>query len=140
MASRIRGEILSQRHLFAEQQKHLRLSTALSPRFFSAGYQDPGQELQFVQEDNLLLSFKRGNNDKWLYNDILRFNYKREFGDHVSYELGLKYWRQEPAGTIAMSRTWIHCSRSPPAKLPWNSAGRRMNNSISQALPRAHRQ
>jgi len=61
----------------------------------------PGQELQFVQEDNFLLSFKRGNNDKWLYNDIFHLNYKREFGDHVSYEVGLKYWRQTPAGTIA---------------------------------------
>jgi len=61
----------------------------------------PGQELQFVQEDNLLLSFKRGNNDKWLYNDIFRFQYLREFGDHLSYNLGLKYWKQSPAGTIS---------------------------------------
>lgn len=61
----------------------------------------PGQELQFVQEDNFLLSFKRGNNDKWLYNDILRFQYLHEFGDHISYNLGLKYWKQSPAGTIA---------------------------------------
>jgi hypothetical protein len=61
----------------------------------------PGQELQFVQEDNLLLSFKRGNNDKWLYNDIFRWQYLREFGDHLSYNFGLKYWRQSPAGTIA---------------------------------------
>jgi len=61
----------------------------------------PGQELQFVQEDNLLLSFKRGNNDKWLYNNIFRLDYKREFGDHFSYEFGFKYWKQQPAGTIS---------------------------------------
>jgi hypothetical protein len=61
----------------------------------------PGQELQFVQEDNFLLSFKRGNNDKWLYNDIFRLQYIREFGDHISYDLGLKYWKQSPAGSIA---------------------------------------
>ncbi|MDP4150037.1 MAG: DUF5686 family protein [Bacteroidota bacterium] len=61
----------------------------------------PGQELQFVQEDNFLLSFKRGNNDKWLYNDIFRLQYKREFGDHFSYDFGLKYWKQTPAGSIA---------------------------------------
>lgn len=60
----------------------------------------PGQELQFVQEDNFLLSFKRGNNDKWLYNDIFRFEYLRELESHLSYTLGLKYWRQKPAGTI----------------------------------------
>ncbi len=61
----------------------------------------PGQELQFVQEDNFLLSFKRGNNDKWLYNDIFRLQYLREFGDHFSYDFGLKYWKQAPAGSIA---------------------------------------
>jgi Family of unknown function (DUF5686)/CarboxypepD_reg-like domain len=73
--------------------------------FVRASYQRdtkiPGQELQFVQEDNFLLSFKRGNNDKWLYNDIFRLEYKREFGDHFSYDFGLKYWKQAPAGTIA---------------------------------------
>ncbi|MBE7170734.1 MAG: carboxypeptidase-like regulatory domain-containing protein [Williamsia sp.] len=61
----------------------------------------PGQELQFVQEDNFLLSFKRGNNDKWLYNDIFRLNYLHEFNSHISYNVGFKYWKQEPAGTIS---------------------------------------
>lgn len=54
-----------------------------------------------MQEDNLLLSFKRGNNDKWLYNDIFRMQYLREFGDHISYNFGLKYWKQSPAGSIS---------------------------------------
>ncbi len=58
----------------------------------------PGQELQFVQEDNFLLSFKRGDNNKWLYNDIFRVDYVREFNNHFSYNLGLKYWKQAPAG------------------------------------------
>ena len=61
----------------------------------------PGQELQFVQEDNLLLSFKRGNNDKWLYNDYFKLDYVYEFGNHFSYDFGTKYWRQTPAGSIA---------------------------------------
>lgn len=73
--------------------------------FIRASYQRdtkiPGQELEFVQEDNFLLSFKRGNNDKWLYNDIFRLQYRHEFGDHLSYDFGLKYWKQQPAGTIA---------------------------------------
>ncbi|MHA4810965.1 DUF5686 family protein [Flavitalea flava] len=73
--------------------------------YIRASYQHdtkiPGQELQFVQEDNFLLSFKRGNNDKWLYNDIFNLNYKYEFGDHLSYNVGLKYWKQSPAGSIA---------------------------------------
>ncbi|MDE3249446.1 MAG: carboxypeptidase-like regulatory domain-containing protein [Bacteroidota bacterium] len=58
----------------------------------------PGQELQFVQEDNLLLSFKRGDNNKWLYNDIFRLDYVRELNNHLSYTLGTKYWKQSPAG------------------------------------------
>jgi hypothetical protein len=60
----------------------------------------PGQELQFVQEDNFLLSFKRGKNDKWLYNTIYRLNYVHELANHFSYDLGIKNWRQEPAGAI----------------------------------------
>lgn len=61
----------------------------------------PGQELQFVQEDNLLLSFKRGNNDKWLYNDLARIDYVKEFENHFSIAADFKYWKQTPAGTIS---------------------------------------
>ncbi|MGZ3838132.1 MAG: DUF5686 family protein [Flavisolibacter sp.] len=60
----------------------------------------PGQELQFVQEDNFLLSFKRGKNDKWLYNTIYRLDYVHELPSHFSYDVGFKNWRQEPAGSI----------------------------------------
>lgn len=60
----------------------------------------PGQELEFVQEDNFLLSFKRGVNDKWLYNDVFRLDYIHEFSSHFSYALGLKSWEQAPAGGL----------------------------------------
>lgn len=60
----------------------------------------PGQELQFVQEDNFLLSFKRGVNDKWLYNDIWTVDYLNEFDNHFSYRLGFKNWKQTPAGGL----------------------------------------
>ncbi len=60
----------------------------------------PGQELEFVQEDNFLLSFKRGINDKWLYNDLYRLDYVHEFENHFSYSLGLKKWQQSPAGGL----------------------------------------
>jgi hypothetical protein len=63
----------------------------------------PGQELQFVQEDNFLLSFKRGVNDKWLYNDIWIVDYLHEFDSHFSYKLGLKYWEQVPAGGLSFA-------------------------------------
>ena len=60
----------------------------------------PGQEFQFVSEDNFLLSFKRGNNDKWLYNNIFKAEYVREFAKNFSYTLGFKNWKQTPAGSI----------------------------------------
>ena len=61
----------------------------------------PGQELQFVQEDNFLLSFKRGVNDKWLYNDIWNVDYLHEFKNHLSIRPGFKYWTQQPAGGLS---------------------------------------
>jgi hypothetical protein len=64
----------------------------------------PGQELQFVQEDNFLLSFKRGTNDRWLYNNIFKAEYVREFKKDVSVTLGFKNWKQTPAGTIVYSK------------------------------------
>ena len=60
----------------------------------------PGQELEFVQEDNFLLSFKRGVNDKFLYNDLYRLDYVHEFNNHFSYALGFKKWQQAPAGGL----------------------------------------
>jgi hypothetical protein len=60
----------------------------------------PGQELQFVQEDNFLLSFKRGNNDKWTYNKIFKADYVREFGKNITLTFGFKNLRQTPAGAI----------------------------------------
>ena len=67
-------------------------------------YQDetkiPGQELQFVQEDNALLSFKRGFNDKLLYNHIFNANYLCEYYNHFSYNIGFQYLKQIPAGSL----------------------------------------
>ncbi|MBT1687952.1 carboxypeptidase-like regulatory domain-containing protein [Fulvivirgaceae bacterium PWU37] len=64
----------------------------------------PGQELQFIQEDNFLLSFKRGVNDKWLYNDIWVVDYLHEFDNHISYRVGFKNWKQMPAGGLRYER------------------------------------
>ncbi|MCC9138604.1 DUF5686 family protein [Pontibacter silvestris] len=73
-------------------------------RTIRASYQKdtkiPGQELQFVQEDNFLLSFKRGENDKWLYNETYNIDYLHEFENHFSYRVGFKNWRQSPAGSL----------------------------------------
>jgi hypothetical protein len=76
--------------------------------FLRVGFQHdtkiPGQELQFVQEDNFLLSFKRGDNNKWLYNDIFTAEYVREFGKNISYTFGFKNWKQQAAGNIVYQK------------------------------------
>jgi hypothetical protein len=76
--------------------------------YIKIGYQHdtkiPGQELQFVTEDNFLLSFKRGQNDKWIYNSNLKVDYVHEFSNHLSYALGFKNLRQEPAGSIIYTK------------------------------------
>lgn len=77
-------------------------------RVLRANYQEdtkiPGQELQFIQEDNVLLSIKRGVNDKWLYNKIFVMDYLHELRNHFSVRLGYKNWQQEPAGQLEYLR------------------------------------
>lgn len=60
----------------------------------------PGQELQFVQEDNFLLSIKRGVNDKLLYNKTLKVEHLNEFDNHFSYTVGYNFIRQAPGGNL----------------------------------------
>ncbi|MEO7769267.1 MAG: DUF5686 family protein, partial [Ferruginibacter sp.] len=58
----------------------------------------PGQDALFATEDNFLLSIKRGNNNKWLYNNTFKVEYVREFGKNISYTFGFENWKQTPAG------------------------------------------
>jgi hypothetical protein len=60
----------------------------------------PGQELQFVQEDNFLLSFKRGENNMMLYNDFYKVEYMKEHESHFSYNLSFRKWSQRPGGAL----------------------------------------
>lgn len=60
----------------------------------------PGQELQFIQEDNVLLSFKRGKNDKLLYNKTFTLELQNETSNHFSFNLGFQNLNQSPAGTL----------------------------------------
>ena len=62
---------------------------------------NPGQEDIFSNGNTFLSSITRGYNSNWLYSDIYRFSYVRELGNHLSYILGTKYWRQQPAGSLA---------------------------------------
>jgi hypothetical protein len=68
-------EILPERNLLINNKSIYSFPQEYHPGVVSEGNQDiPGQSLQFVQEDNFLLSFKRGNNDKWTYNNNFRLN------------------------------------------------------------------
>jgi len=60
----------------------------------------PGEEIAFEQDDNFLLSFKRGVDNKYLYNDYYKLDYVNEFENHFSYALGFKSWKQSPAGAL----------------------------------------
>lgn len=72
--------------------------------YIRASYQKdtkiPGQNLEFIQEDNVLLSFKRGENKSYLYNDTYKLEYKAEFQNNFSINAGLTKWKQTPAGVI----------------------------------------
>ncbi|TWR25226.1 carboxypeptidase-like regulatory domain-containing protein [Mucilaginibacter pallidiroseus] len=84
---------LNNKSIYSFPQEYVRAS-------FQHDTKIPGQELQFVQESNFLLSFKRGNNDTWLYNDIFRLDYVHEYLNHFSYQVGLKKWNQSAAGSL----------------------------------------
>ncbi|HTD39758.1 MAG TPA: DUF5686 family protein [Mucilaginibacter sp.] len=60
----------------------------------------PGEELAFRQADAFFLSFKRGVDDKYLYNNYYKLNYVNEFQNHFSYNFEFKNWRQSPAGAL----------------------------------------
>ena len=60
----------------------------------------PGQELQFNQDDNIFLSFKRGINDKLLLNNTFKFEYLHEYENHFSWQAGYSYTRQSTEGNL----------------------------------------
>lgn len=70
--------------------------------FIRASYQNdlriPGQPPGFIQESNIFLSFKRGENDKYLYNKVFRVEYVREFGNHFRVQPRFENMIQYAAG------------------------------------------
>ena len=62
---------------------------------------NPGEELQFVVEDNILLSIKRGINDKKLYNFNTQVEYLRDLNNGLSLTVGLKNLNFEPGGILS---------------------------------------
>lgn len=59
-----------------------------------------GAENAFSQANNFFSSFTHGDNSKWLYSHIARFSYIHEYSSHFSYNIGMKFWQQRPAGSL----------------------------------------
>lgn len=60
----------------------------------------PGQELLYSGPDNIFYSFKRGINDKMVYNRTFGVGYMNEFENHFSFKLGYAFTREAPAGSL----------------------------------------
>ena len=60
----------------------------------------PGQELAFLEEDNILMSIKRGKNDKWMYERKWSLSYVHETRNHWSFRAGYRYAQLEGAGAL----------------------------------------
>ena len=60
----------------------------------------PGQDLQFLNEDNFLLSFKRGKSDRMLFNDIAAIDYLHESPSGFSYNFIYENKIQSPLGAL----------------------------------------
>lgn len=85
---------LNKRSPYKFPQHYIRASASYDTKI-------PGQNLEFIQEDNVLLSFKRGENLSYLYNYNYRLDYKAEFEGNFAITSGLNLWKQLPAGVLA---------------------------------------
>ncbi|MCL7986646.1 DUF5686 and carboxypeptidase regulatory-like domain-containing protein [Sphingobacterium sp. lm-10] len=66
----------------------------------SSDIQIPGQELNFLDNDNFLLSFRRGRNDRMIYHHKIYTELHHEFDNHTAFKLGLKRETLNPAGLL----------------------------------------
>jgi hypothetical protein len=64
----------------------------------------PGQDLQFIQETNFLLSFKRGPNNHRTYNQVFTIDYLNESKNGLALNLNAKRVAQSPAGALAFEQ------------------------------------
>ncbi|MBI2281256.1 MAG: carboxypeptidase-like regulatory domain-containing protein [Bacteroidetes bacterium] len=60
----------------------------------------PGQDLQFLNDDNFLLSFRRGNSKRMLFFDSYKLDYIKESSSGFSYHLIYENKLQRPLGIL----------------------------------------
>ncbi|MNH95225.1 hypothetical protein D3C73_478610 [compost metagenome] len=66
--------------------------------------QVPGQDLNFIDNDNFLLSFRRGENDKMFYLQRRQIEYWQEFENHLSFKVGFFNQILSPGGILEFDR------------------------------------
>jgi hypothetical protein len=60
----------------------------------------PGQDLQFLNDDNFLLSFRRGISDKMIFFDSYKVDYNKESYSGFAYNLIIEKKDQRPIGQL----------------------------------------
>ncbi|RLD62652.1 MAG: carboxypeptidase-like regulatory domain-containing protein [Bacteroidetes bacterium] len=84
--------------------------------YISAQYQYetnfPGMDVEFINEDNFLLSFKRGVADKILYNRMFNIKHYRDWKNGFSTTLILRNIEQKPGGTLYFNYQDGHSDQS----------------------------
>jgi hypothetical protein len=60
----------------------------------------PGQDLQFLDDDNFFLSFKRGASDQMIFFDSFKIDYNKESHSGFSYNIILENKQQRPLGRL----------------------------------------
>lgn len=74
-------------------QHYFQISTSFDSRI-------PGRDLGFNDESNIFLSLKRGENNRYLYNRVLRLDYVNELIPNLRFDLQFERWQQEAAGGL----------------------------------------
>jgi len=68
---------------------------------FQRDVTEPGEEAKnVITEGNLANAIRRGENNKFLYNDFYRVEYMQEYSNHFSFNLAFRKWTQNPAGIL----------------------------------------
>ena len=88
---------LTNHNIYTYPIKHLQLSVQNDLKI-------PGQDLQFVQETNFLLSFKRGPNNRRTYNQTVNLDYLNESKNGLTLNLNVKRVDQSPAGALTFDQ------------------------------------
>ncbi|WP_074493219.1 DUF5686 and carboxypeptidase-like regulatory domain-containing protein [Mucilaginibacter polytrichastri] len=60
----------------------------------------PGQDFTINNSQAALSSFHSGTTDYWIYSKFFRVDYVKDFENHFSYNVSVKNWDQQAAGTL----------------------------------------